>query len=188
MSSGHRQRQLPSARPETFIRASAPRLSTSCRGTIASAAGEDHASSIRAGAASLLRASGRFRHRQSRRNASDQLGWPFEVISAVMSELQRPEQRVVLRPMPMRIAELPIIRLQSSGRPSTEVAPSLFEPPTLERDDRGIIDRWRRKRLAHAVASPQQSILDQAVWADQLFVTGERRQRSVRRISVPRRA
>jgi len=40
MSSEHRQRQLPSVRPGTFIRASAPRLSTSCSGTIASAAAD----------------------------------------------------------------------------------------------------------------------------------------------------
>ena len=37
-SSVQRQRQLPSARPGTFIRASVPRLSTSCSGAIASAA------------------------------------------------------------------------------------------------------------------------------------------------------
>ena len=49
MSSVHRQRELPSARPGTFIRAAAPRLSRSCGGTIASAAAEDHASSTNAG-------------------------------------------------------------------------------------------------------------------------------------------
>ena len=58
---GQRQRQLPAVRPGTFIRASAPRLSTSCSGAIASAALEDHASSVNAGAASLLRFSRRFR-------------------------------------------------------------------------------------------------------------------------------
>jgi hypothetical protein len=61
MSSGQRQRQLPAARPGTFIRASVPRLSTSCSGAIASAAFEDHASCINVGAASLLQPSGRFR-------------------------------------------------------------------------------------------------------------------------------
>jgi hypothetical protein len=64
MSSGQRQRQLPSARPGVFIRASAPRLSTSCSGTTASAAPEDHANSINAGAASLPRPSRRFISRQ----------------------------------------------------------------------------------------------------------------------------
>src|SRR5215471_965389 len=47
-----RQRQLPSARPGTFIRASFPRFSKSCNGAIASAATEDHARPINAGATS----------------------------------------------------------------------------------------------------------------------------------------
>src|SRR6516165_555132 len=38
-----RQHQFPSEEPGVFIRASAPRLSTSCRGAMASAATEDHA-------------------------------------------------------------------------------------------------------------------------------------------------
>ena len=38
-----RQRQLPSGRPGTFIRASSPRFNKSCSGAIASAAMEDHA-------------------------------------------------------------------------------------------------------------------------------------------------
>src|SRR6202022_3384240 len=47
-----RQRQLPWARPGTFIRAPRPRLSTSCRGASVSAAMEDHARPISAATAS----------------------------------------------------------------------------------------------------------------------------------------
>src|SRR5882724_556204 len=46
MSSVARQRQLPSARPGTFIRASLPRLSRSCNGAIAIAAADFQANSI----------------------------------------------------------------------------------------------------------------------------------------------
>ena len=46
ISSVQRQVQLPSARPGTFIRASGPRLSRSCRGAMASAAADDHARRI----------------------------------------------------------------------------------------------------------------------------------------------
>src|SRR5215471_1911638 len=49
-----RQRQFPPALPGWFIRASLPRLRTSCSGAIASAAAEDHARPSRAGAASAL--------------------------------------------------------------------------------------------------------------------------------------
>src|SRR5262249_25346859 len=51
-SSATRQRQLPSALPGWFIRASLPRLRTSCSGAIASAATDDHARPSSAGAAS----------------------------------------------------------------------------------------------------------------------------------------
>src|SRR5262249_9793315 len=44
ISSVHRQPQLPPGRPGTFIRAALPRLSRSCNGAIARAAGDDHAS------------------------------------------------------------------------------------------------------------------------------------------------
>src|SRR6266566_9624203 len=54
IASVERHRQFPSVRPGTFMRASAPRFSKSCKGVIARAAGEDHASRIIAGAASLL--------------------------------------------------------------------------------------------------------------------------------------
>ena len=51
----------PRALPGTFIRASFPRLSTSCSGAIASAAIDDQARLISAGAASLLSPPERFR-------------------------------------------------------------------------------------------------------------------------------
>jgi len=54
MLSVDRQRQFPSDRPGTFIRASLPRFSKSCSGLIASAATEDHANSINAGAMLVL--------------------------------------------------------------------------------------------------------------------------------------
>src|SRR5215813_11389709 len=47
-----RQRQLPPGLPGWFIRASLPRLRTSCSGAIASAATDDHAIPSSAGAAS----------------------------------------------------------------------------------------------------------------------------------------
>src|SRR5262249_19874827 len=47
-----RQRQFPCALPGWFMRASLPRLSTSCSGAIASAATDDHASPSKPGAAS----------------------------------------------------------------------------------------------------------------------------------------
>ena len=56
-----RQRQLPLARPGTFIRASCPKFSKSCSGAIARAAAEDQANPISAGAASSLEPGGRFR-------------------------------------------------------------------------------------------------------------------------------
>ena len=56
----HRQRQLPSASPGRFMRASLPRLSTSCKGAIASAAAEPHATSTSAGATSPRPMAGRF--------------------------------------------------------------------------------------------------------------------------------
>ena len=55
ISSVHRQRQLPAGLPGTFIRACAPRLSTSCKGAMASAAWEDHARPSSAGAAARRR-------------------------------------------------------------------------------------------------------------------------------------
>src|SRR5262245_311408 len=54
ISSVARQVQLPSGRPGTFIRASRPRLSRSCRGAIASAAIDDHAVRINSEDASPL--------------------------------------------------------------------------------------------------------------------------------------
>src|SRR4029077_4075731 len=51
MFSEERQRQLPSGRPGMFIRASFPRFSKSCSGAIESAAADDQATSISAGAA-----------------------------------------------------------------------------------------------------------------------------------------
>jgi hypothetical protein len=60
-SSAHRQRQFPSSRPGTFIRASFPRWRRSCKGAIASAATDDHAKLINIEAASRLSPEGRFR-------------------------------------------------------------------------------------------------------------------------------
>jgi hypothetical protein len=54
ISSVQRHAQLPSARPGTFIRASAPRLSRSCSGAMAMAAIEDHARRIKLQATSRL--------------------------------------------------------------------------------------------------------------------------------------
>src|SRR5215468_4733305 len=56
-----RQRQLPPARPGTFMRLSAPRFRRSCSGAIVSAALDDHASLISSEAASLLSPGGRLR-------------------------------------------------------------------------------------------------------------------------------
>src|SRR6516164_660619 len=61
ISSVQRQRQLPSTLPGRFIRASAPKLSRSCKGAIASAALEDHAKRISSQATSSLLPAGRFR-------------------------------------------------------------------------------------------------------------------------------
>src|SRR5208282_1148605 len=61
MSSVHRQRQLPSARPGRFIRASLPRLRRSCNGVIANAATDDHAKLINTEATSRASPAGRFR-------------------------------------------------------------------------------------------------------------------------------
>jgi hypothetical protein len=61
ISSVQRQRQLPSALPGWFIRASLPRLRTSCNGAIASAATDDHARPNKADAASVLVPPVRFR-------------------------------------------------------------------------------------------------------------------------------
>src|SRR2546428_439978 len=54
ISSVLRQRQLPSALPGWFMRASLPRLRTSCNGAIASAATDDHARRNKTGATSSL--------------------------------------------------------------------------------------------------------------------------------------
>src|SRR4030095_3421698 len=54
VSSVQRQRQFPSVVPGWFIRASLPRLRTSCNGAIASSAADDHARPNKAGAASGL--------------------------------------------------------------------------------------------------------------------------------------
>ena len=48
--SAQRHRQLPCARPGTFMRASAPRSSTSCSGAIVSPAADGHAERISAAA------------------------------------------------------------------------------------------------------------------------------------------
>src|SRR4029453_7970235 len=61
ISSGQRQRQLPSALPGWFIRSSLPRLRTSCSGAIASAAADDQASPNKAGATSWPLPSARWR-------------------------------------------------------------------------------------------------------------------------------
>src|SRR5262249_28186515 len=77
LSAAARQRQFPSARPGTFIRASAPKLSTSCSGASVSAATDDQASRTSDAAASLLCPEGRFRycqrfHRWPSDNSSNQ--------------------------------------------------------------------------------------------------------------------
>src|SRR5271165_1653407 len=61
ISSVQRQSQLPSTLPGRFMRASAPRSSRSCNGTMASAATEDHAKRISSQATSSLLPAGRFR-------------------------------------------------------------------------------------------------------------------------------
>jgi hypothetical protein len=61
ISSVQRQLQLPSGRPGTFIRASGPRLSRSCRGAMARAATDDHARRIKSQATWLLSPSGDLR-------------------------------------------------------------------------------------------------------------------------------
>ena len=78
ISSVLRQRQLPSARPGTFIRASLPRFSKSCNGAIESAATDDQAICIKARAGSFLSALNRFTYfrtfcRWSSDNSSNQL-------------------------------------------------------------------------------------------------------------------
>jgi len=67
VSAVHRQRQLPSARPGTFIRASSPRLRTSWNGAMARADADDHARPSSAGATSRLSPVVRRRYRHSRR-------------------------------------------------------------------------------------------------------------------------
>src|SRR5258708_24210421 len=104
-----------------------------------------------------------------------------------MRGLQRPEQCVIFQPMSMEVAELLIRRPQIPPRPGAEGGPSGLEQPVLERDDSVIIDGSCRERVAGAVACPQQSVLDQAVWADQEFVCGEGRQGLIRGVDVPRR-
>src|SRR5262249_39070249 len=64
-SSVQRHAQLPSVRPGTFIRASAPRLSRSCSGAMARAAIEDHANCIRLQATSRLYVGGGFKYRHT---------------------------------------------------------------------------------------------------------------------------
>src|SRR5881397_1172077 len=61
ISAVQRQRQLPSALPGWFIRASLPMLRTSCNGAIASAATDDHATRNKAGVTSALVPAARFR-------------------------------------------------------------------------------------------------------------------------------
>src|SRR6516165_464693 len=61
ISSVQRQHQLHSTLPGTFMRASAPRLSRSCNGAIASAALEDHAKWISSQATSSVLPAGHFR-------------------------------------------------------------------------------------------------------------------------------
>src|SRR5258707_4362728 len=61
ISSVQRQRQLPSVLPGRVIRASAPRLSKSCNGAMASPATEDHARRISSHATSSLLPAARFR-------------------------------------------------------------------------------------------------------------------------------
>src|SRR5262249_31069674 len=58
-----RQRQLPRGLPGWFIRASLPRLRTSCNGAIATAAFDDHARPSNAGAASAPVPGARLRQR-----------------------------------------------------------------------------------------------------------------------------
>src|SRR5215471_745198 len=110
---------------------------------------------------------------QSHRSAPDQLCWPFEIIGAVIRGLQRPEQGVVFQPISVDVAELLIGGSQVSARPTAEGSPRYLEQPVLERDDGVIIDGGYGERGARAVACPQQSVLDQAVRADQELVAGE---------------
>src|SRR5439155_1202156 len=81
MVSVQRQRQLPSALPGWFIRASLPRLRTSCNGAVASAATDDHARRNKAGAASALVPPVRFTYRHRlRRSASDRSSYHPRVV------------------------------------------------------------------------------------------------------------
>src|SRR6516225_486223 len=110
---------------------------------------------------------------QSRRSAPDQLCWPFEIIDAVMRGLQRPKQCVIFQPMSVDVTELLIGGSQVSACPAAEGSPRCLEQPLLERNDGVIINERCRERGARAIASPQQSVLDQAVRADQELVAGE---------------
>ena len=70
---------------------------------------------------------------------------PFEVISAVILGLQRPEQRVVFQPMFLLGAELIECGPQILALPGFEVFPCCFEQADFERDHRLVVNHVGRK-------------------------------------------
>src|SRR5262249_20145369 len=125
---------------------------------------------------------------ESKTTALDQLRRPFEIIDAVAFRLERSEQRVVVEPVGLALAEL-IENVPQVGAPaSSEIAPGGLEKPTLERQHHRIIDSSRRERTAGAILRAQQSVLDQTLRTDQQLVSGKGRKRLIRRVAVSRRA
>src|SRR5262249_49669980 len=87
--------------------------------------------------------------------APDQLRRPFQIIDAVVFSLERSEQRVVVEPVGLALAELIENESQVGALPSGEIAPGRLKKPTLERRHHGIIDSGRKERSAGAIVRAQ---------------------------------
>ena len=123
---------------------------------------------------------------EGRRVAPDERLGPIEVMRAAVTDLQGPEQGVVVQPVGLIEAEALEGGAQALGRPRPEVGPRPLEQSVLEPGDGRIIDLARRERRHLQLARAEEAVGDQAVGADEEDVARERGQGLVGRVAVPR--
>src|SRR5437867_10896952 len=95
------------------------------------------------------------------RPAADEVFRPLEITGAVVSLLQRSEQRIVVQPVGMVVAKAFEVGAQVRSRAGSEVLPGRLEQRVLEALDGVQVDGRGRTRATRAVGRSHQSVLDQ---------------------------
>src|SRR6202521_2768128 len=101
--------------------------------------------------------------------------------------LQGTEQSIVFQPTCVLGTELVVSRSQVLALSGFKVCPRLFEQSLLKWNYRVIVDPVRSK-VTFTIARLQQPVRDEGAGTDHEYVTGERRQRLIRRVSIASRA